>query len=148
MAGKLPGQLHWLLLQRGEMRFAAVGSVWIVLQTSAPIMTRNRLGQWCFLAVMCDPAAGRIRFYLDGDSVGEQAFQAGSLGRVNLGAAVIGNWNDLGVASPAEDRSLPGCMGELMIFTRRRLSLRNCAAFTKRSISCTSTGRRPGGKEK
>ena len=86
-------------------------------------MTRNRLGQWCFLAVMCDPAAGRIRFYLDGDSVGEQAFQAGSLGRVNLVAAVIGNWNDLGVASPAEDRSLPGCMGELMIF-RAGFSLR------------------------
>lgn len=109
--------LHWHLIQAGEIAFAVGGVTNPVHGEWSPSVFRKEpLGRWRFLAVSCDPAAGKIEFYCDGVLVGQRTVPPSSTA-ARLGSAMIGAWDDLG-QYPGQDRVIEGRMDELLICNR------------------------------
>ncbi|MEN6448983.1 MAG: LamG-like jellyroll fold domain-containing protein [Thermoguttaceae bacterium] len=112
-----PGQTHWQLSKDGMMMFSAVDArdAGVEVRSPRPVLGNADFGQWRFLAVTCDRATGKVRFYADGEPAGEQSFAASRSATFQFGPAMIGCWNDW-QEPPANDRTLSGCVEELMVF--------------------------------
>jgi hypothetical protein len=108
------GKLHWIAFQDGRMLTGFFGSKTEERGYSPPVFDKSGLGKWRFVAVVCDPPAGKITYYLDGKLLGEASIEADS-GTIKLGSAMIGAWEPLNIPCP-RDRRIEGRMDELMIF--------------------------------
>ena len=75
----------------------------------------DRLRRWIHLACVYDHAAGHVRFYVDGQNVGE--VENRNVRPITIGPACIGNWDRDAIPYP-EPRNFLGRMDELAIFGR------------------------------
>jgi hypothetical protein len=95
-------------------------------------IARERLAQWCQLAVVYDSALSRARFYLDGVELANLPITTHQ--GVRLGSAVIGSHlADKTDANPG-DRTLAGRMDELMIF-KAALSAQEITALCRQETA-------------
>jgi hypothetical protein len=115
-----PGQVHWMMLNSGQMRLAvqgvplgadAAGERWP--ESREPLL--GRLGRWMHLAAVYDADLRRVRFHTNGvvDSTVELPLGLPAV----LGAAQIGNWNRK-QHPDTRGRQLSGRIDELVILTR------------------------------
>jgi hypothetical protein len=115
-----PGQVHWMILNNGQMRFAVQGvpvgsdtGVERWPESRQPLL--NALGRWMHLAVVYDAESRQVRFHTNGtvDSTVELPTGLPAV----LGSAQIGNWN-LKQHSGTRHRQLSGRIDELVILAR------------------------------
>jgi hypothetical protein len=116
-----PCLFQWQIRREGRMfaycpdagnahaRFVPLGS--------EPVFTSSCLSVWRLVAAVRDPRAGKQRFYLDGEPVGDEPIQA-DWPPVRIGAATIGGWDprEFHDKEGNHDRALEGRMDELMLF--------------------------------
>jgi hypothetical protein len=118
---KSDGQVHWMILNNGQMRFAMKGAPlaeWGRGKASWPQSTgavAGELGRWMHLAAVYDADTASVSFYRDGRFDSTVDMRAG-LPAV-LGPAQIGNWN-LKHRFGTEHRRLSGRMDELIALSR------------------------------
>jgi hypothetical protein len=113
----IPGVLHWQIGQKGTLILGVrsppgVANAHYHAEGAFP---PDRLGQWTFLAVVYDKAAGRVTHYLDGQPVSRHDVLVDQPLRV--GTAELGNWSS-GTGSKDPIRYLNGCMDEFVMFSR------------------------------
>ena len=111
------GCVDWVITSAGTMAFD-VNGVTVrggPSQMSPPVFASDDLGQWRLVAAVCDPAAGRVAFYRDGECVGE-VFTGLDSGTIAIGSAWIGAWDCKSVQRADSNRYFEGRMDELMIF--------------------------------
>ena len=115
-----PGQVHWMILNNGQMRFAI---------HSAPVVEGDgkwqwpesretllgQLGRWVHLAAVYDADAQQVSFYTNGKFDSTVTMKVG-LPTV-LGPAQLGNWNGKDYFA-GEHRRLSGRMDELVALSR------------------------------
>ncbi len=115
-----PGQVHWMMLNSGQMRLAlqgvplgadATGERWP--ESREPLL--GRLGRWMHLAAVYDADLRQVRFHTNGAVDSIVALPLG-LPAV-LGAAQIGNWNRR-QHSDTRGRQLSGRIDEFVILAR------------------------------
>jgi hypothetical protein len=115
-----PGQVHWMILNNGQMRFALHGSplagesdrkAW---PESTGAVTGG-LGRWTHLAAVYDADAASVTFYRDGVLDSSVTMMTGV--PAVLGPAQIGNW-DLKDAGSTVHRRLSGRMDDFMVLGR------------------------------
>ena len=115
-----PGQVHWMILNNGQMRFAVQG-VPVGGDTGVERWPESRqpllgtLGRWMHLAAVYDADLRQVRFHTNGTLDSTVALSAG-LPAV-LSSAQIGNWN-LKHQSGTRHRQLSGRIDELVILAR------------------------------
>jgi hypothetical protein len=112
-----PGVLHWQIGQDGTLILGirSPAGVANAHYRAKGVFTPDRLGQWTFLTVVFDQAAGRVTHYLDGQPVSRETVTVDQPLRV--GTAELGNWSsDSGSKDPI--RYLNGCMDEFVMFSR------------------------------
>ena len=115
-----PGQVHWMILNNGQMRFAVQG-VPVGGDTGVERWPESRqpllgtLGRWMHLAAVYDADLRQVRFHTNGTIDSTVALPAG-LPAV-LSSAQIGNWN-LKQQSGTRHRQLSGRIDELVILAR------------------------------
>ncbi len=110
-----PGQVHWMIVNSGVMRFALPGIVlgpnaverFCQPESKTPVLGSE--GRWMHLAFVYDSLARTASFYVDGRPDGVTVLAEAPPAR--LGAARIGNWN-------AEDRKLSGRIDEIVLLGR------------------------------
>ena len=109
-----PGQVHWQIDSNGRVCFGrfgvkhlgAEGCVW----ESSPVFDQSRLRCWMQLAAVYDRTS-RVRFYVNGQSVGEVATKYQERIPLCIGPARIGLWC-------TDPRTFNGRIDELAIFGR------------------------------
>lgn len=116
-----PGQVHWMILNNGQMRFAINGAPAAGLppghvawpESQAPVL--DQLGRWLHLAAVYDSDAQQVSFFTNGhfDSTVEMKTGLPAV----LGPAQLGNWNFKNQAG-TEHRRLSGRMDELVALSR------------------------------
>jgi hypothetical protein len=115
-----PGQVHWMMLNSGQMRLAvqgvplgadARGKRWP--ESREPLL--GRLGRWMHLAAVYDADLRQVRFHINGavDSTVELPLGLPAV----LGSAQIGNWNRK-QHSDTRGRQLSGRIDEFVILGR------------------------------
>jgi len=115
-----PGQVHWMVLNNGQMRFAVFGSrvsdapqrgEWP--ESREPLL--GELGRWVHLAAVYEADRRQVSFYANGrlDSV---VATTESLPAV-LGPGQIGNWNRKPMGN-ASTRRFSGRMDEFIVLSR------------------------------
>jgi hypothetical protein len=112
------GQVHWQLSFNGCVGFSVFDSVIRSgNEESAPVFDAKRLFRWTHLAAVYDREAARIRFYADGDAMGE--VNVAKRVPIRIGAARIGHWNSATMIDKKSTvRSFHGRIDELAIFGR------------------------------
>jgi hypothetical protein len=115
-----PGQVHWMILNNGQMRFAMSGAPlsgdqggvqWP--QSRDPVL--GQLGRWLHLAAVYDADTQQVSLFTNGKFDSSVEMKTG-LPAV-LGPAQIGNWN-VKHAHGTEHRRLSGRMDELIALSR------------------------------
>ncbi len=116
-----PGQVHWMILKNGQMRFAMFGEAAEEAAAShahfpesrAPVL--GELGRWIHLAAVYDSQQKLVSFFVNGvfDS---SVKMTGGLPAL-LGKAQIGNWN-LKDAHGTGNRRFSGRVDELVALSR------------------------------
>ena len=111
------GQMHWQLSPSGGIGFDLFESDqgFDCHYFTAPTFSIDRLHRWTHLAVVYDHAAGKVRFFVDGE-----LFEEKDIGKhvpIQIGEARIGLWkpND---PLTMDARNLFGWFDELAIFGR------------------------------
>jgi len=115
-----PGQVHWMILNDGRMRFAVHGAPltedhgktqWP--QSREPLL--GQLGRWLHLAAVYDADTQQVSFFTNGQF--DSAVEMKSGLPAVLGPAQIGNWN-VKHQHGTEHRRLSGRMDELVAISR------------------------------
>jgi hypothetical protein len=110
--GNSGGQVHWQLRNDGRIILAISGHTDdFHPYQSKPVFDRALLDRWTHVAAVYDHATASVRFYLNGQPVGEETVP-GHI-PVRIGPARIGNW-----AAAGEDRNFRGRIDEMAIFRR------------------------------
>lgn len=115
------GQVHWMILNNGQMRFAMKGvplAKWGHGKGGWPQSAgtvAGELGRWMHLAAVYDADTASVSFYRDGRFDSKVDMRTG-LPAV-LGPAQIGNW-DIKHQFGTEHRRLSGRMDELIALSR------------------------------
>jgi hypothetical protein len=109
-----PGNLHWQIEPDGKMDLGLVGAKEPVVRKSSLAFGSAGLGRWQHVAVVCDPPAGKIAFYLDGELLDEYAITPANE-TIWIGSATIAAWEPT-MREHQRDRTLEGRMDELLIF--------------------------------
>jgi len=115
------GQVHWMILNNGQMRFAIKGAPhieWSGSKASWPQSTgavTGEPGRWMHLAAVYDADSATVSFYRDGRIDSSVDMKTG-LPAV-LGPAQLGNWN-IKDGFGTEHRRLSGRMDELVALSR------------------------------
>jgi hypothetical protein len=105
------GALHWQLSDSGAI---ILGSSRQIRHDSPPVIGMGKLGQWTFLAAVCNQGTRTLTHYVDGRRV--------SSGRtftdepVRIGPAEIGNWGVPLAGDKNPIRSFNGRFDEFIIF--------------------------------
>ena len=110
-----PGQVHWQMTRDGHLGFACTSGSVGNCKTRPAVIGGDRLRRWIHLACVYDHAASRVRFYVDGQNVGE--VENRNVGPIAFGPACIGNWDRDAIPYP-KPRNFLGRMDELAIFGR------------------------------
>ena len=110
-----PGQIHWQMARDGHLGLACTSGSLGNCETRPAVIGGNRLRRWIHLACVYDHAASRVRFYVDGQNVGELEYR--TVGPITIGPACIGNW-DREAIPELEPRNFRGRIDELAIFRR------------------------------
>ena len=137
--GNSGGQVHWQLRNDGRIILAISGHTDdFHPYQSRPVFDRALLDRWTHVAAVYDHATASVRFYLNGQPIGEDTVP-GHI-PIRIGAARIGNW-----AAAGEDRNFRGSIDEMAIFRRTLTSdeiQRMFEAGTSTSVHRTSNGNR------
>ena len=104
------GSLHWQIDARGRLVLGARGSF---THVSPPVVGREHLGRWLFLAATCDPRAGGTTHYLNGSPVSSAPRKDDA--PVRVGPAAVGDWANPLAGDPNPVRTLRGRVDELLI---------------------------------
>ena len=97
-----PGQIAWQILGNGSPAAAAYPMPVGVAAMSPS--TQRRIGQWSMLAAVFDCLSGTVKYYLDGNNIGEASVSLPPEG-VKIGPSTIGARDVLS--------SLPGKTGDV-----------------------------------
>ena len=116
-----PGQVHWMILRNGQMRFAMFGerleespaSKVGFPESRVPVL--GELGRWIHLAAVYDSEQKLVSFFVNG-TFDSSVKMTGGLPAL-LGKAEIGNWN-LKNSHGTKDRRFRGRMDELIVLSR------------------------------
>jgi hypothetical protein len=118
-----PGELHWQIGVDGTIILAvkAPPELEVPMQRGAHyraynVLTPERFGRWVHLAVVYDPAAGRVTHYVDGLPVIDHEIEFDT--PLRIGDAAIGNWNVSTFRNKHPIRNFNGAMDEFMLFSR------------------------------
>jgi hypothetical protein len=103
----IDGAAHALRLDTGTSDNAESEHTYV----SRPVITRDLLNQWVFLATTYDTDLGVVEHFLNGRSIGRQSIE--NSGSLRIGVADIGNWT---TPSPG-DHHLEGAMDEVMVLS-------------------------------
>jgi hypothetical protein len=109
---------HWHISNAGRIELGVQGwdqKGWTHYLTPA-VLTPVRLGEWTFLAVVYDRAAGEVVHYVNGEAVKREAIRTDV--PLHIGDAEIGNWNIGTQPHPNPIRFFRGCMDEFMVLSR------------------------------
>ena len=147
-----PGQIHWQMARDGHLGLACTSGSLGNCDTRPAVIGGDRLRRWIHLACVYDHAAGRVRFYVDGQNVGEVEYR--TVGPIAIGPACIGNWDPRRNPDP-EPRNLRGRMDELAIFGRplsadevQRMYEAGSLRIGPRSANCNSNRHPPARRER
>ncbi|NNJ26344.1 LamG-like jellyroll fold domain-containing protein [Alienimonas chondri] len=105
---------HFSELEGRVVRDAGLHRIYL----TPPIWDLSKSGRWFHLASVYDPAAGRVRQYVDGELVADETIQEKFLVEsLRIGPAEIGNWGQPFRQSPAFAlRNLNGVIDELAVY--------------------------------
>jgi hypothetical protein len=109
---------HWHIADDGKLELGVQGpgNRNGVHYYSPIVITPERLGQWCHLAVVYDRAAGQVTHYVDGQPIKQEKIKLDIA--LRIGNAEIGNWT-LGPRRHNHPvRYFSGCIDEFMLFAR------------------------------
>ena len=148
------GELHWQIREDGKLMFSvmvddtrsrrsfserdnrfveAAGLAKIYF--SDPVWDISMSGRWIHVAAVYDPSAGRVRQFVNGETVGDSKIpDTYRIENLRIGPAEIGNWGQ-----PFRDtpwfavRNLNGTIDELMIFSEA-LELDEIADLYKQGV--------------
>jgi hypothetical protein len=106
------GEVHWQLRDDGRMILAISGHTDdFHPYQSRPVFDRTVVDRWIHVAAVYEHATASVRFYLNGQSVGETTVP-GHI-PIRIGPARIGCWPGMD-----EDRNFRGRIDEMAIFSR------------------------------
>jgi hypothetical protein len=113
-----PGEFHWQLADDGHLHLCTQGddSRRGTIYASAYNLNITDLDRWIHLAFTFDLAAGRLRHYVDGELVDEEALRDPLA--LQIGDAEIGNWSPRGTDSDKPFRGFRGKIDQLLIVAR------------------------------
>ena len=84
--------------------------------SSILVFNDTRLRRWTHLVLVYDHASMNIRFYADGNAVGDGKIDKHT--PICIGSAWIGHWNNLDLRTADPMRNFRGSIDELAIFGR------------------------------
>ena len=109
---------HWHISDDGKLELGVQGfnNRGGVHYYSPVVITPERLGQWCHLAVVYDRAGDRVTHYVDGQPIKQEKIKLDIA--LRIGNAEIGIWT-LGPRRHNHPvRYFSGCIDEFMLFDR------------------------------
>src|SRR5262245_11721280 len=119
-----PGELHWQIGIDGTIILAVKypPEREVPMQRGAQyraynVLTPERFGRWVHLAVIYDPAAGKVTHYMDGQPLIDHEIDFPET-PLRIGDASLGNWNSSNFKNKHPIRNFNGGMDEFMLFSR------------------------------
>ena len=119
-----PGGLHWQIHRSGRLETGVFGQPAnppYKIHASPPVLVPNSFGAWRHLAVVYDSHEGSVSHYLDGNLVSISPM--GDSQDIQIGEAMIGNWDPFRADDSNKIRFLHGRIDDFAIY-RRALTAR------------------------
>jgi ferric-dicitrate binding protein FerR (iron transport regulator) len=113
-----PREFHWQIEDDGQLRLGVQSDTEMggVNYVSEWALAESEFNRWVHLAFTYNMQMRRVRFYADGEMVGENAIELAV--PIRLGQADIGNWSPQAHSTSKPFRCLDAKLDQLVIFQR------------------------------